>query len=459
MILRPIPSSASSKLIHGGLLYLEQYHFRLVREIDSRARRYLLRTAPNLVRPLMFVLPDPPGGRPWWMIRMGLFIYDLLAGRGSLPRSRSVGKGRDDLAGPLKPGFRLATYWDAWVDDARLVIAFAMDAAERAARIATRTALVSARREGDAWTAHLSDGRTIRAAMMVNAAGPWVADLLHRQLGIAENGIRARLVKGSHILVPPLWEGDHAYILQQLDGRVVFALPYGGYSLIGTTDINVDRPGDDSISATESIISRRGQRLFRRRSMPQPWSGPIRDKRSMTTVPLWPDVNAITAGTDGGPIRLFFRLRRRSRRQGRWRSNAWLLGIKGAPFTATSPVPGGDMDPHFSEKLARWRMWMPAPMLDRITAAYGSRLDRWLAGIDSMEGLGRNFGAGLHEAEIRYLVIYEFARSPKIALRRTKLGRHLQPARWRRLRASFDRSIRVRENDRAAIFGWMELEN
>ena len=220
-------SSASSKLIHGGLRYLEQYEFRLVRE-SLHEREILLRTAPHIVRPLKFVLPDPPGGRPFWMIRLGLLFYDLLAGRGGLPRSRGVGKADAALAAPLKPaGFRLATYWDAWVDDARLVVLNALDAAERGAEIATRTELLSARRDGDAWTATLSGGRTVTARMIVNAAGPWVADVLKGHLG-ADTKSRARLIKGSHILVPRLWEGDHAYILQNAaDGRVVFALPYG----------------------------------------------------------------------------------------------------------------------------------------------------------------------------------------------------------------------------------------
>src|SRR3954468_12150206 len=170
-------SSASSKLIHGGLRYLEQYEFALVRE-SLRERETLLRTAPHLVRPLRFVLPDAPGGRPFWLIRAGLLLYDLLAGRGSLPRSRAAGRKEPQLAAPLKPGFSLATYWDAWVDDARLVVLNAVDARARGAEIATRTELLTARRDGEAWSESLSGGRTVTARMMVNAAGPWVADVL-----------------------------------------------------------------------------------------------------------------------------------------------------------------------------------------------------------------------------------------------------------------------------------------
>src|SRR5580765_4088219 len=175
-------SSASSKLIHGGLRYLEQYEFALVRE-SLHEREILLRTAPHLVRPLKFVLPDPPGGRPFWLIRAGLLLYDLLAGRGSLPRSRAVGRKDAALGTPLRPGLSLATYWDAWVDDSRLVVLNALDAHERGAEIATRTELISARRDGDAWTATLSGGRVVAARMIVNAAGPWVADVLKDHLG------------------------------------------------------------------------------------------------------------------------------------------------------------------------------------------------------------------------------------------------------------------------------------
>src|SRR3954469_6757125 len=243
-------SSASSKLIHGGLRYLEQYEFGLVRE-SLHEREILLRTAPHLVRPLKFVLPDPPGGRPFWLIRAGLLLYDLLAGRGSLPRSRRVGSKDAELAAPLRPGLSLATYWDAWVDDSRLVALNAVDAHERGAEIATRTELLSASREGDRWTATLSGGRNVTATMIVNAAGPWVADVLNGHLG-ADTKSRVRLVKGSHILVPRLWQGDHAYILQnEADSRVVFALPYGDSSLIGTTDVPVGRPEEAIVGAEE----------------------------------------------------------------------------------------------------------------------------------------------------------------------------------------------------------------
>ena len=255
-------SSASSKLIHGGLRYLEQYEFGLVRE-SLHERETMLRTAPHLVRPLEFILPDPPGGRPWWMIRAGLLLYDMLRGwRGSLPRARGV-KRSDPRGAALKPGHKLASYWDAWVDDARLVALNAVDAAERGAEIATRTELLSARREGDAWIAELAGGRSVRAATIANAAGPWVSDVLNERLE-TEAESRVRLIKGSHIVAPRLYDGEHAFILQQPDGRVVFALPYDEHSLIGTTDIAVAAPKDAVISETEiAYLCDFGEPLFR----------------------------------------------------------------------------------------------------------------------------------------------------------------------------------------------------
>ena len=241
-------SSASTKLIHGGLRYLEYYEFRMVREALQERER-LLRLAPELIRPLAFVLPHENAVRPWWMVRIGLVIYDRLGGRISLPRSRGlVAKDATYLA-PLKSKGSGFVYYDAATDDAALTRAIAADAVANGAEIATRTELVAARRDGDVWRATVSGGREVLARIVVNAAGPWVGETLGR-LGINTKA-HVRLVKGSHITVPRLYQGDHAYMLQQPDQRVVFAFPWRGETAIGTTDIPVENPQADPATADE----------------------------------------------------------------------------------------------------------------------------------------------------------------------------------------------------------------
>jgi len=233
-------SSASSKLIHGGLRYLEHGEFRLVRE-SLAERAVLLRVAPHLVRPLRLVLPQGAGSRPRWLLRAGLFLYDRLGGAGALPPSQALDLRADPLGAPLLPHVHAGfTYADCLTDDARLTITSARDAVSRGAEIVTRTELAAARREGGRWQATLrrQDGgeREVAARVLVNAAGPWVLDVLARA-GLAAKA-RLRLVKGSHIVVPRLYDGEHAYLLQNDDRRVVFVLPFeGDFSLIGTTEL------------------------------------------------------------------------------------------------------------------------------------------------------------------------------------------------------------------------------
>jgi glycerol-3-phosphate dehydrogenase len=427
-------SSASSKLIHGGLRYLEQYEFGLVRE-SLREREVLLRTAPHIVRPLQFVLPDPPGGRPWWMIRAGLIAYDLLAGRSSLPRSRGLGGGDAAMTAPLKTGFRMAAYWDAWVDDARLVVLNAVDAAERGAEIATRTKLLSARRDGDGWTAELSGGRRVVAAMIANAAGPWVGDLLHGPLG-ARSRSGVRLVQGSHILVPRQWQGDHAYILQQeSDGRVVFALPYGAHVLIGTTDVPVDRPEAATVSAAEiDYLCAAANAYFVRQVRPEEvvWSycgvralhdDGASDAKDVTRdfhLELDPAPGAKLLSVFGGKITTARALAEAALAK---------LGAAGTGFTASSPLPGGDVDDGFRAWVEALGAWMPPALADRLARAYGTRLRTMLGDAGSIDALGRHFGAGLYETELRYLVEREYARTAEDVLwRRTKLGLEMSAA-------------------------------
>jgi glycerol-3-phosphate dehydrogenase len=417
-------SSASSKLIHGGLRYLEQYEFKLVRE-SLRERAILLRTAPHIVRPLRFVLPDPPGGRPFWLLRLGLLLYDLLSARDELPRSRRVKS--PDAA--LKPGFRLASYSDAWVDDARLVVLNALDAHERGAEIATRTLFISARRDGDAWAAELS-GRSVRATMIVNAAGPWVAEMLHERLG-ADTKSAVRLVKGSHILVPRLWQGDHAYILQnEADGRVVFALPWGEASLIGTTDVPVARPEDAVVTREEvDYLCAAANAYFTRAIAPADvtWSysgvralhdDGARQAKDVTRdyhLELDPAPGAKLLSVFGGKITTARALAAEALDR---------LGAQGLKFTATSTLPGGNIGAPFLAWLDEARARFPDLPLDRMAHAYGTRLQALLE-----RPPGRHFGAGLHEAEVRYLIEVEFARSAQDVLwRRTRLGLALNRA-------------------------------
>jgi len=421
-------SSASSKLIHGGLRYLEQFEFALVRE-SLHEREILLRTAPHLVRPLKFVLPDPPGGRPWWMIRAGLLFYDLLAGRGGLPRSRGVAKSDTALCAPLKPaGFRLATYWDAWVDDARLVVLNALDAAERGAEIATRTEFMSARRDGDSWTALLSGGRSVTARMIVNAAGPWVAEVLNGRLGAAGDAA-VRLVKGSHILVPRLWQGDHGYILQQADGRVVFALPYGESSLIGTTDVPVAGPGD-AVSAPEEIayLCDAANAYFVHQVSPGDvtWSycgvRSLHDDGAARAKDVTRDFHLELDGAPGPKLLSVFGGKITTARALAVQALD-RLGVAGFKFTATSTIPGGNVSAAYNDWLTGLASWLPAPLVLRLSRAYGTRLQIMLEGAASIRDLGRPFGAGLHEREVRYLIDVEFARTADdILWRRTKLG-------------------------------------
>ncbi len=267
-------SSASSKLIHGGLRYLETYEFRLVREALVERER-MLAAAPHLIRPMAFVLPQAHAVRPRWMVRAGLYLYDLLGLGSSLPRSRALRRDDPRLA-PLTPDSSGFLYWDAQVDDAALVRANAADATANGAEIVTGVAVTGAQRHDHGWTITLSDGHSVGARAVVNAAGPWVRELLDTLGVTTTSGLR--LIKGSHITVPSLWAGDHAYILQQPDRRVVFAAPWRGQTMLGTTDVPVQHPGDAGIDADEiAYLCAAANRYFRQQIAPGDvtgtWSG------------------------------------------------------------------------------------------------------------------------------------------------------------------------------------------
>ncbi|HEY0149790.1 MAG TPA: glycerol-3-phosphate dehydrogenase [Allosphingosinicella sp.] len=435
-------SSASSKLIHGGLRYLEYYQFRLVREA-LKEREILLRTAPHIVRPQRFVLPHAKAMHPHWMLRAGLYLYDLFSIRGSLPRSRRVRGKEAALLEPLSERRRALSYWDAWVDDSRLTVLNAVDATEHGAEIATRTAFLSARREGGVWHAELSDGRTVAAKAMVNAAGPWVSDILGRA-GVSARSA-TRLVKGSHIAVAALWEGDQAYILQQPDGRVVFALPWlGRFTVIGTTDVPVDSPELPAISPEEirylcDAANRYFNTQLRASDVLTSYSG-IRalyddgEKDAKAVTRDWhldvdEDGGAPLLSVYGGKITTARALAERALDR---------LGIEGRRATATRTLPGGDIYPAFVEWLGELSAWMPALLVARLSQAYGTRLSDLIGDATSLKQLGRHFGGGLYEAELRWLRDREFARTADdVLLRRTKLGLTLSAKERRAVEAWF----------------------
>lgn len=428
-------SSASTKLIHGGLRYLEYYEFGMVRE-SLRERERLLRLAPHLIYPLRFVLPHAHSVRPWWLVRAGLLLYDTIGGRSSLPRARSLR--RDDTAyrAPLKAAGRGFVYSDAWVDDARFVVLNAIDAARHGAEVRTRTALVSARREDNRWRATLSDGVQVTARMLVNAAGPWVSEVQ------ALTGINARagtrLVKGSHIVVPKLFEGNHAYMLQQPDRRVVFAIAYAGdKTLIGTTDIAVDKPEDGRIGNDEiDYLCAAANRYFSATTTPADvvatFSGvrPLYDDGASEAKAVTRDyVLELHAG--GAPLLGVFGGKVTTARHLAEEATA-KLGLPSGK-TRDARYPGGDID-DFAAFLATIRerySWLGDDRSYRMARAYGTMLHDFVR-----RDMGEEFGGGLTAVEVDWLRDHEWAHTAQDVLwRRTKLRLVLTPPQVDRLTA------------------------
>lgn len=431
-------SSASTKLIHGGLRYLEYYEFKLVAEA-LRERERLIHAAPHIIHPLRFVLPHEHAIRPWWMVRLGLFLYDMLGGRMSLPRSRGIRPGDTSFTAPLKGSGKGFVYSDAWVDDARLTVLNAVDAAANGAEIAVRTELVSARRDGDAWQAALGDGRSVSARALVNAAGPWVHQMLAR-LG-TNAAANVRLVKGSHIVVPRLFDGDHAYILQQPDRRIVFAIPYErDFTEVGTTDVPVDAPEDAVIDAGEiAYLCDAVNRHFVRQIGPQDvrwsWSGvrPLYDDGASDAKAVTRDYvleldthGPVLLSVFGGKITTARHLAEEALGK-----LALPLGVRSHPLTRSRCFPGGDFG-DFAAFLDRVRTTWPFlgdVQSARMARAYGSMLFDMLAGITDPADMGTAFGGGLNEIEARWLHDREWARTAEDVLaRRSKIALHMTMA-------------------------------
>jgi glycerol-3-phosphate dehydrogenase len=445
-------SSASTKLIHGGLRYLEFFEFRLVREALTERER-LLAIAPHIIKPLRFVLPHVEGLRPRWMMRLGLFFYDHAGGRKRLPSSRNVLLGGADYGLPLRAdiahGF---TYSDCWVDDSRLVVLNAMDAAERGAQIHTRTKVVSATAGEGIWNVECRNaaGRRMdfKARGVVNAAGPWVQDVLGRFPGVELGKQHVRLVKGSHIVVPKLYEGDHAYTLQHPDGRVVFTIPYeADFTAIGTTDVAFT--GDIATAGISQEETAYLCETVNRYFVGRPLT-PADVKWSYAGVrPLFDDDAAVSASkvsrdyklelldapAGGALLSVFGGKITTYRKLAEAALEKLQPHIGGAlrPWTDRAALPGGNLPRQdFAAFLAqckqRWPFLSDANAL-RLARGYGTRLEKILGNASKMSDLGAHFGAGLTQAEVDYLCAHEWASTAEdILWRRTKVGLHMTSA-------------------------------
>ncbi len=440
-------SSASTKLIHGGLRYLEHYKFGLVREALNE-REALLHIAPHIIRPMRFVLPHRPGMRAAWMLRLGLFIYDHLGGGRSLPATQMLDLRKHAAGRPLKPGFeKCFEYSDCWVDDARLVILNAMDAAARGADIRVRTRAVKAQRSGALWNVdvHTAEGatETLQARAIINAGGAWVDRIAQDVLAGLPAG-RVRLVQGSHIVVPALFDHGHAYIFQNRDGRVVFAIPYeGAFTLIGTTDM--DFKGDPAASAVSEheiayLLAAAGEYFATPPlTMDIKWSfsgvralyddgaSAAKDATREYVLSL-DDTGPPLLNVFGGKITTYRTLAEAALN----RIAPFFPAMSRSSWTADAALPGGDLGeggrPALIENMRAAFPWCDAAILARMVSSYGTMTRDILAGANSPEDMGRFFGAGLYEREIHWLIEREWARSADdILWRRSKLGLHMTP--------------------------------
>ncbi|AEH80431.1 glycerol-3-phosphate dehydrogenase [Sinorhizobium meliloti] len=436
-------SSGSTKLIHGGLRYLEHYEFRLVREALME-REVLWAMAPHVIWPMRFVLPFHKGGpRPAWLIRLGLFLYDHIGGRKLLPATKTLDMTRDPAGAPLKGLFTKAfEYSDGWVDDARLVVLNARDAADRGARIMARTRVVSARREGGRWAIEIESTETgaratMRARMLVNAAGPWVDRVLSEAVG--NNDVRnVRLVQGSHIVVKKKFDDPRAYFFQNPDGRIMFAIPYQDeFTLIGTTDRDfTGNPADVRISDAEiDYLCRAASEYFSdpvgREDIVWTYSAvrPLFDDGASKAQEATRDYvlrvengDAPLLNVFGGKLTTYRRLA-----ESALEKIGETIGEKGRKWTAVSHLPGGDFPAAgYDDEVAKLRTRYPfltASHARRLVRLYGTRAAQLLGNAASEADLGKHFGADLYAAEVDWLIVQEWAlRAEDVLWRRTKLG-------------------------------------
>ena len=454
-------SSWSTKLIHGGLRYLEYYEFRLVREALAE-REVLWAIAPHIIHPLRFVLPHRKGLRPAWLLRLGLFLYDHLGGRKRLPPTKVLDLATDPAGAPLELAefSKAFEYSDCWVDDARLVVLNARDAADRGAIVSPRTKAVSAQRRDGQWALTVKDantgvGETITARALVNAAGPWVETVLADAIG-AKSKARVRLVQGSHIVVKKMFDHDRAYILQNADSRVIFAIPYeNDFTLVGTTDHDYSGdPKDVRASADEiAYLCEAVSRDFKKDILPSDvvWSysgvRPLYDDGASEAKAATRDyVFELDEAQGVAPVLSIYGGKITTYRKLAEEALEWL-----APFipkaaklppgwTGHAPLPGGDLGgEEIAQTIAGVRRefaFLTAAHAERIVKAYGSRARVWLQGARQMSDLGELFGATLTQSEVAYVINNEWAQTvDDIIWRRSKLGLHMTAAEQARLGA------------------------
>lgn len=441
-------SSASTKLVHGGLRYLEQYEFKLVRE-SLKEREVLLNKASHIIQPLRFVLPHEKHLRPICIIRIGLFLYDFLAGKMRLKKSRKITLTSTSIEGkPLKEKFKKGfTYSDCRIDDSRMVVLNAIQAEELGAKILTHTKLISAKRVGDRWEAILINDKSqkliVNTSIIINAAGPWVADLIKNKLE-TKTISNVRLIKGSHIVIPKLYDGDHAYILQNKDNRIIFAIPYGftgfndnEFTCIGTTDVSYNgdpanvKISNDEIQYLCNSINNYFEKEITAEDIIWEWSGvrplydddsddPAKNTREYHLEKEDSNGKGLLLSIFGGKITTFRKLSEKVLEEVEkyhpFTKSAW---------TAKTQSPGSDPNGlnHIFHDLKQDYSWVDNKLLFRWASTYGLRTRSILKGVFSYEDLGINFGYNLYEKEVIYLINREWARElDDILFRRTKVG-------------------------------------
>ncbi len=440
-------SSASTKLVHGGLRYLEHYEFNLVRKA-LKEREVLLRNAPHIIRPMRFVLPVDEGMRPAWFLRLGLFLYDHLGSRKILPGTRSLDLRKDSRGNVLQKRLRKGfAYSDCWVEDARLVSLTARDAARRGADIRTRTECVGLERGKDHWSLDImSGGTTVRehARVLINAAGPWV-DPVTALYDRSSNATKLRLVKGSHIVIARKFEGEHSYIFQNKDGRIIFAIPYeGDHTLIGTTDqpwSYDEGPAKISDGEIDYLCAAASEYFIdpvTREDVQWTYSGvrPLFDDKSQSASQVTRDYVFDYNDQGGAPVLSVFGGKITTYRVLALQAMKTLkhvLHVNSDDWTKNEPLPGGDFavdnfDMLVAKYHGRWG-FLGKSVVARLVRAYGTDVAKMLAGVKDIADLGLSFGAGLYEIELKWLIACEFAQTAEDVLwRRSKLGLHMSEA-------------------------------